>query len=66
MSWATLVVQILPVGAFIASAKALRQYSEGIGITSLIDSSLAGFDVWLAWAWAHLLWSVLILTKVCC
>jgi hypothetical protein len=54
MSWATLAVQILPVGAFIASAEALRQYNEGIGVTSLIGTAIAGLVVWFAWAWQNL------------
>jgi hypothetical protein len=45
-----LIAQLLPVGAFIASAEAMRQYYNGLGIATLTLVSLIGAAAIGAWA----------------
>lgn len=44
-----LLGQLLPVGAFVASAEAMRQYHNGLGITTLALLGVIGVIVILAW-----------------
>jgi hypothetical protein len=45
----TLVMQMLPAGAILASSEAIRSYHNGIGITTLAGVSLIGLAMLGVW-----------------
>jgi hypothetical protein len=50
----TLLAQFLPVGAFMASAEAVRQYNSDIGLAAWIGTGIAGGLVFFSWCWQYL------------
>jgi hypothetical protein len=50
VNWFTLLTQLMPIGAFLASAEALRQYEFAIGVVSLIGTSATGLILFFVWA----------------
>jgi hypothetical protein len=50
----TLLAQLLPVGAFMASAEAVRQYNSNIGLAAWVGTGLAGMLVIFSWCWQYL------------
>jgi hypothetical protein len=56
VDWFTLLTQLMPVGAFLASAEALRQYEFAIGVISLIGTSATGLILVFIWASQSVRW----------
>jgi hypothetical protein len=46
----TLLTELTPVGAFLASAEALRQYESAVGMFTLIGTSVTGLILIMIWA----------------
>lgn len=49
----TLIIQLLPLGAFLASAKAVLQYHKGIGIATLVVTSVYGALLLALWGFQN-------------
>ena len=45
ISWQAMGLMLLPVGAFLASAEAVRAYHQAVGITSQVIISLVGLQL---------------------
>ncbi|KAK5099538.1 hypothetical protein LTR70_002439 [Exophiala xenobiotica] len=55
MTWMTLFVQLVPIGAFLASAEALRQYHEMVGAVSVGLTAFVGAAIVFAWFWQNVI-----------
>ena len=54
----TLVIQLLPIGAFLAIAEAVRQYHSAIGITTMAVTGLFALVQVALWVWQNFLRTV--------
>ncbi|KAJ9616999.1 hypothetical protein H2200_000720 [Cladophialophora chaetospira] len=53
VTWMTLFVQLVPIGAFLASAEAVRQYHGFLGAVSMGLTAFVGAAIVFAWLWAN-------------